>query len=138
MIFIYVMSSQTGSASGETSGRVVQLIGLLGVDVNSPFGQTLHFIIRKGAHFFEYFILSLLLYNYFRGFMGGKKLFIFPVLISFLYACSDEFHQTFVPGRAGMIMDVLIDTTGAIVAILLVSIYRMTIKKWWKCEDAVE
>lgn len=35
------------------------------------------------------------------------------VLISFLYAVSDEYHQSFVPGRGPAFRDVLIDTIGA-------------------------
>jgi len=37
----------------------------------------------------------------------------------FLYACSDEIHQLFVPGRSGKFTDVLIDSAGALLAVLL-------------------
>lgn len=36
-----------------------------------------------------------------------------------LYAATDEFHQLFVPGRAGLFTDVLIDATGAAIGLLL-------------------
>lgn len=36
-----------------------------------------------------------------------------------LYAASDEFHQLFVPGRAGLVTDVCIDSAGALLGILL-------------------
>ena len=59
-----------------------------------------------------------------------KKTGILSFLFSVIYALSDEFHQTFVPGRDGNIVDVLIDSSGALVGILLSSIvYSLIIKK---------
>lgn len=49
----------------------------------------------------------------------------FSLLVTFLYACTDEFHQLFVPGRAGRFTDVLIDCTGALaLCIILICIQR--------------
>ena len=42
--------------------------------------------------------------------------------MTFLYACTDEFHQLFVPGRAGRFTDVLIDTTGGIIMLLFIAL----------------
>lgn len=125
MLFIFIMSAQTGNQSSETSGMVMTLLAKLGVPMETKIGGALHFIIRKGAHFFEYFVLSLLCYNYVRGFMKGKAVYTWPIIVSFLYACSDEFHQTFVPGRVGAWTDVLIDTLGAIVAMVTVYFYHI-------------
>ena len=69
--------------------------------------------VRKLAHATEYAILALLWF----GALGSK---LQAVEIAFLYACTDEFHQLFVPGRAGLFTDVLIDTSGAAVALLFV------------------
>ena len=69
--------------------------------------------VRKLAHATEYAILALLWF----GALGSK---LQAVVIAFLYACTDEFHQLFVPGRAGLFTDVLIDTSGAAVAMLVV------------------
>ena len=44
------------------------------------------------------------------------------LLISMLYACPDEFHQHFVPGRSCEVRDVLIDTAGALIGILVLGI----------------
>lgn len=72
------------------------------------------FILRKIAHIVEYLILTFFLYRAFRGSfsMNVFRLFIYPALFSFLYAVSDEIHQSFVPGRNCAIGDVLIDTIG--------------------------
>lgn len=68
--------------------------------------------VRKLAHATEYAILALLWF----GVLGSKPQ---AVVIAFLYACTDEFHQLFVPGRAGLFTDVLIDTSGAIAAMII-------------------
>lgn len=69
--------------------------------------------VRKLAHATEYAILALLWF----GALGSK---LKSVEIAFIYACTDEFHQLFVPGRAGLFTDVLIDTSGAAVAMIIV------------------
>lgn len=68
--------------------------------------------VRKLAHATEYAILALLWF----GVLGSKPQ---AVVIAFLYACTDEFHQLFVPGRAGLFTDVLIDTSGALAAMII-------------------
>ena len=55
---------------------------------------------------------------------------ILSFLFSVIYASTDEFHQTFVVGRDGNIVDVLIDSSGSLVGILLSSIlYFLVMKK---------
>ena len=44
----------------------------------------------------------------------------------FLYACSDEYHQTFVPGRAGAMIDVAVDMAGVLFGLALVLLACMT------------
>ena len=46
--------------------------------------------------------------------------------IGFLYALSDEFHQSFVPGRTSELGDIIADWIGVISAIML---YRLCIKR---------
>lgn len=54
---------------------------------------------------------------------------LFAAVFSCIYASSDEIHQLFVPGRAGQVRDVLIDTSGAVAGILLAILIR---KIWLK------
>ena len=42
-----------------------------------------------------------------------KHPLVISIIFSFLYACTDEIHQIFVPGRSAQFRDVLIDTLGA-------------------------
>lgn len=72
----------------------------------------IEFFIRKGAHFFSYALLAALLVYALNTKRRLRRL-IYAILISFLYACSDELHQMFTPGRTALIQDVLLDTIGA-------------------------
>ena len=72
------------------------------------------FLIKKTAHLIEYGILAVLLYRAMRGTEVDKtKAFFLSIIISGLYGLTDEFHQSFTPGREPKIRDVVIDTIGA-------------------------
>ncbi len=74
------------------------------------------FLIKKTAHLFEYAVLAVLLYRaMLNSNVEKEKAFIFAILIAGLYGLSDEFHQSFTPGREPRIRDVFIDTIGATV-----------------------
>lgn len=89
--------------------------------------------VRKGAHFFVYLVLGILICNYLIEYIGfGNKLKTMSILCSFMYACSDEIHQLLVPGRSGQISDVLLDTLGASIGILL---FTFIMRKWKKNEQ---
>ena len=52
--------------------------------------------------------------------MKGRKWIAAAWIITVLYACTDEIHQLFVPGRAGMVTDVMIDSIGVtLISIIL-------------------
>lgn len=76
------------------------------------------FILKKTAHLIEYAILAILI---FRGLVNSdvnrNKALIFSILIAFLYGISDEFHQSFTPGREPKLRDVIIDTIGATIGV---------------------
>jgi VanZ family protein len=79
------------------------------------------FVIKKLAHFSEYFILALLVFISLR--KSTRLNISHSLLISLvwciLYAASDEFHQIFTPGRQPQVRDVLIDVSGSFVSLLL-------------------
>ena len=85
----------------------------------------IEFFIRKGAHFSIYFVLAIAVASVIHLWMKKKplKLASLTVLFVFLYACSDEWHQSFTGERTPLFQDVMIDTVGGIcgVAIFL----------WW-------
>ena len=93
--------------------------------------------VRKLGHFSEYLMLGFFSFSYFSNlflksdkFRDFKKTMSISWIFSILYAASDEFHQTFVAGRDGNIIDVLIDSSGALVGIIISSIiYFLIVKK---------
>jgi VanZ family protein len=119
MAVIFVFSSQTGDVSDEKSKFVIYIFNLLGLNLNSIFGTLADFIVRKCAHFTEYFILYMLIYNALREEFNLWKALVFSLLGVFLYASSDEFHQRFVPGRGPSFRDVMIDTSGGTLALVI-------------------
>jgi VanZ family protein len=89
---------------------------------------TFNFCVRKLAHFTEYAILAVLALWCFRShgknpnhrllkLIGGSNVVSAAVAFAALYACSDEIHQAFVPGRGAAILDVLVDSSGAFTSI---------------------
>lgn len=120
MFIIFIMSHQPGNVSSEQSRFVILIFSLIGLDFNSYFGELATIIIRKGAHFSEYMILYFLVINLLKYYCKNKKVYLYTLIIVFLSACSDEFHQLFVPGRAGQFKDVIIDTSGGTFGLLIV------------------
>lgn len=123
MAIIFIFSNDPASVSDAKSGFVIDLFNAFGVDLSSRFGELANFIVRKAAHFTEYFILFMLLYNALAENNSWKKAVFISLIAVFLYSCSDEFHQTFIKGREGRFRDVLIDTTGGAFGALLVKIW---------------
>lgn len=87
--------------------------------------SSLDFLTKKLAHMFVYAVLYFLFYRAFHLTLATKsstKVWIFPFLICFGYAISDEFHQSFVPGRYASSRDIGYDMLGALLAWL--KLYR--------------
>lgn len=79
------------------------------------------FIIKKTAHVLEYGILYFLVFRA----MNSKNIkpnWAFPFLFCLLYAITDEYHQSFVPGRHCKAMDIGFDSLG-----MLISFWRIKI-----------
>lgn len=79
------------------------------------------FIVKKTAHIFEYGIFATLLYRaMINSGIKNKKSMWLAVVIACLYGITDEFHQSFTPGREPTLRDVLIDTLGASIFIFAI------------------
>ena len=120
MIFIFVMSSFDATSSSNQSNFIVDIITSI---INIKDIGLLSLIIRKLAHFTEYFILGILVINFITRY--DKKIII-AILLCIIYATSDEIHQIFVPGRSCQIIDIMIDSLGSIMGIYL---YKLITKK---------
>jgi VanZ family protein len=72
-------------------------------------------LVKKGSHMVGYGLLAL---TFLRAIGYQRKNHIpLVLLLVFLYAASDEFHQSFVPGRNASLVDVGIDLVGAVLAL---------------------
>lgn len=130
MIFIFVMSNTPGNESIDQSQFIVNLFSYLGIDLNSALGDLTTFVVRKGAHFTEYFILFVLLNRLSSLYNEKRYNKITLIAIVFLYACTDEIHQYFIEGRAARFADVIIDTLGGIFAAITALISEKTSVKY--------
>jgi VanZ family protein len=52
---------------------------------------------------------------------------LLSVIVSLLYAISDELHQVFVPGRAGELKDFLVDASGVVIAVIIYQVFKTII-----------
>ncbi len=132
MLFIFALSAQPATESGNLSKRVTEVIikavgRLVSLDIETDNTKDVvskfDHIVRKCAHGAVYFILGILTMNAFitTG-VKGYRAFVFSFLFCVIYAISDEIHQLFVPGRGAQAVDVLIDSIGAFVGIGLYSL----------------
>ena len=133
MYMIFSFSSQTGVDSGNLSYKVSYGIVSVADQVlernlsegdKEYYAGQIELPVRKLAHMTEYCILAICisfpLYVYgLRGFW----LFIFAGLFCVAFACTDEFHQSFVAGRSPAKTDVVIDSLGALIGIVLVQLF---------------
>jgi VanZ family protein len=79
-------------------------------------------IVKKGGHMYGYGLLAL---AYWSGLHFEKRCWWLAILLAIIYAVSDEFHQSFVPGRHPSWVDVLgFDGVGAALALGLVYGWR--------------
>lgn len=132
MYVIFQFSAAPATESSNTSGRVCNKIievadealdlGL-SYDQKYMYAQKIEHPVRKLAHFTEYAILgatvALPLYVY--G-MRGFWLILVAGAICVGFACTDEYHQSFVAGRSPSRKDVMIDGAGAFCGVIFTQI----------------
>ncbi len=130
-VVIFLLSSQNGDESSQTSGGFIATFCDLLVPRFAGLEEAkrielvdgLQHIVRKCAHFSAYLLLSVLSMQLFMTFERLRGKIIYPALASLgfcvAYAMTDELHQYFVPGRSSQIRDVGIDSLGALCGILI-------------------
>ena len=130
MSFIFCMSNQPANISKELSQNIENLLNrtpiignILSDILNSPNSQ---FIVRKSAHVILFCLLSILCFIVIYEIKKNAKLStLISLSITFIYACIDEIHQLFIPGRGSQIRDVLIDSIGAIMGLIFINLIFM-------------
>jgi VanZ family protein len=120
---IFYFSSEDSIRSGNTSSRTMNFIAdVFNVEENrEAFIEKGIPYLRKIAHFLVFMLAGfweILLLNTFEG--SDLKKIVLSALIGLTYAIIDEFHQSFTPGRAPMLIDVIIDFEGNLIGILFI------------------
>ena len=81
---------------------------------------------KKGGHMLGYALLAA---AYYHALSRGRNTARAPLLIAFcltvLYAATDEWHQSFVPGRSPSFQDICIDAIGGLIGSALLHRHRM-------------
>lgn len=128
---IFGFSSKSGDESNVQSKSIIESVadvtnvkniekvkttdGTYSVKKTSIVMDRLNKIVRKFAHASIYFVLSIFVMSFIFIIKKENKFryYLIGIFICFLYACTDEFHQLYVPGRTGRFTDAIIDTLGA-------------------------
>ena len=120
-LVIFIGSSNLLSA--EHTSVVLRFIKWLFPSASNASLAWFHFLLRKAGHLSEYAILATVAARAFRGSSHQflkQHWFTLSLLLAVLYALSDEFHQSFVPSRTASYHDSLIDSTGALLALIVI------------------
>lgn len=120
-ILIFIGSGSVLSA--EHTSVILQVFKWLFPSAGPESLAWFHFCVRKAGHLTEYAILASLAARAFRNSSHQfiqRHWFKFSMLLAVAYALSDEFHQSFVPSRTASIHDSLIDSAGALIALVVI------------------
>lgn len=129
---IFFLSTDMGS-SAHTSLILEPLLRWLKPDISAEAIEQAHFFVRKGAHVSEYALLAILWWRVLAHVHAEGAVrpiwFCGPMawLIATGYAATDEYHQTFVSSRGASVHDVMVDSCGALLGVVLVLLWR-----WWR------
>lgn len=145
MVLIFIFSSQRGEVSYSLSEKVSNTVRskkvLTTFTPDTVAAVTVN--IRKWAHIYLYFFLGINItltiseIDEKRVFSSQKKknlksniiIGIISISACLLYACTDEFHQYFIPGRTASIFDIRFDACGFIPGILIALLGSLIISK---------
>ena len=128
---IFLASSSTGSATN-TSRFIRPLLEFVFFSASVEFIDTIHFLIRKSAHFVFYGILAVLAM---RAFVGSRKALlasrpaVAALVTTVLIASLDELNQSMNPDRTGSPTDVLLDLSGGAVFLIVFFLLRRLIAR---------
>ncbi len=127
MALIFIISTDLGAMSHQSRilGPLMQALGF-----SPETAIAIVVAIRKSGHASGYAVLAILFWRAVlrRGLWAAPRWplsrALVPLVLSALYAASDEFHQSFVPTRTASVDDVLLDTAGAAAGLLVVWIWH--------------
>lgn len=118
---IFGFSSQNGEESGNLSGKIAKfVVEQLPIQKTEKSLKRTEAVIRKIAHFSIYTLVGFLLMSFVSTYaIKENKRMIISLIVGILYATSDEIHQSFIPNRNCQLTDVMIDSMGVLLGILI-------------------
>lgn len=144
LIIIFIFSSMSSEESNYKSKKTINKVIETTLDTTNEIGIMnkhpsptkiqnlilfLNYPFRKCMHASIYLILAFLLLNaLIKSNAKGIKLYLLTLFLCFFYALTDEYHQTFVVGRTGQLLDVYIDTLGSGIGIILFWLFKKKLK----------
>ena len=143
MVCIYKLSGMNSSNSNGKSADILSIIIADALDVTNDYGITnshpsdakierasalMNTPMRKVMHASVYLVLAfflMILLNIISDHKDYWLTLLIALVLSVVFAITDEYHQTFVAGRTGQAMDVIIDSIGAIVGLIIYTTYHI-------------
>lgn len=150
MIGIYKLSGMNSNNSNGKSTDIISIFIEDALEITNDYGITsshpneqkiekvsslINAPMRKVIHATVYFVLTFFIMILINIILDHKKYFLgvtIALILCIIFAGTDEYHQTFVAGRTGQLLDVIIDTTGGIIGILFYSTYQIVYKLGYK------
>ncbi len=138
MLIIFLNSAKNATQSSEVSISFTEkLFSVLVPDFESmdenekvSFVASAQFLIRKSAHFLSYFSMGFFCFLAINTYaVKIRRKFLLSTAICVIFSITDEIHQLFVPGRSGEVRDVLIDSSGILLATSILTFILYKIKK---------
>jgi VanZ family protein len=135
MLLIFSFSSD--KISSQRSSRIIgPIVHWLFPNMSPQRVGDIVFAVRKCAHGAEYAIFAMLLWR-----ARNRPTKLMPgrwdwseartvLILAAMYAATDELHQVFVPNRQGSVVDVLIDTCGALGGLIFLWRFGRWRKRW--------
>ncbi|PEQ95215.1 VanZ family protein [Bacillus sp. AFS006103] len=126
MVLIFCFTQLPYFTGEKTSEAIQKVVVEEHTTINTPVAthediNVLNLIVRKATHVTVFGILALLL---FKSLQTYRYSYIFSVVLTFLYAMTDEYHQSFMHGRVSSFIDVLFDTFGAALCVTVMLFNR--------------
>lgn len=129
LLFIYYCSAKQGNQSLAMSNRIVEWVKK-NFSNTTLLSYNLSFWVRKCAHLSVFFILEILVFLLLKEYkMTIQQRLFFSFCICLGCSCLDEFHQIFVAGRDGRVLDIFIDSCGSLLSLLLIVVITTWHKK---------
>lgn len=133
MMVIFIASTDIGSTH-HTSRIIGPILRWFNPAVTDDTIKAFQTVVRKTGHLSEYAVLALLFWRARRktcGLSGWiSREFWIATAFGAAYACTDEFHQLFVSSRQASIVDVMIDTSGAMGGLMVLRWFGRW-RRWW-------